>query len=102
MAEQLKQPNKIDVRAAVHAAQIYFQSLQDLMGNETTNLRLEEVELSEDKKFWLITLGYDLSNSVKNNPLETIGIGIVENREYKIFKVDSETGEVESMKIREL
>jgi len=40
--------------------------------------------------------------SVKNNPLETLVISIGENREYKIFKVDAETGEVASMKIREL
>lgn len=40
--------------------------------------------------------------SVKNNPLENLGISIGENREYKIFKVDAETGEVASMKIREL
>lgn len=102
MAEQVKQSLKIDVRAAVNAVQIYFQSIQDLIGSEPRNVRLEEVELSEDKKFWLITLGYNLSNFVKNNPLETLGISIGENREYKIFKVDAETGEVASMKIREL
>ena len=102
MAEELKQPNEIDVRAAVKATLIYFKLLQDLMGGETKNLRLEEVELSEDEKFWFITLGYNVSNSVTNHPLETLGVGIVENREYKIFKVNAETGEVESMKIRKL
>ena len=102
MAEQLKQSSKFDVRAAVGVARKYFSSIQDLISGEIEDIRLEEVELSEDEKLWLITLGYNLSNSVTNNPLETLGIGIVENREYKIFKVDAETGEVESMKIRKL
>jgi hypothetical protein len=46
MAEELKQPRKIDVRAAVKAAQIYSQSIQDLIRSQTRNFRLEEVQLS--------------------------------------------------------
>ena len=41
MAEQLKQPRIIDVGAAVKAAQSYFQSIQDLIGSQTRNFRLE-------------------------------------------------------------
>jgi len=36
---------KLDVRAAVYAVQNYFQSIQDLMGVQIEDLRLEEVEL---------------------------------------------------------
>ncbi|MGL4498027.1 MAG: hypothetical protein ACRCU2_03105 [Planktothrix sp.] len=44
----------IDVRKAVRAAQDYFNSVQDLMSQngplDIQDLRLEEVEISEDKK----------------------------------------------------
>jgi hypothetical protein len=45
----------VDVRSAVVAARQHFSSLQDLIGLNTEDLRLEEAELSEDKKHWLIT-----------------------------------------------
>lgn len=87
---------KIDVRAAVISAENYFDHLKRSMGS-IENLRLEEVELSEDKKFWLITLGFDCLS--RNNRLQVVPQYA---REYKIFKINAETGEVESMKIREL
>ncbi|MBE9145956.1 hypothetical protein [Planktothrix mougeotii] len=96
MESSVKNLPKIDVRAAVGLAQNYFNNLQDMLGS-FQNLRLEEVELSENKKFWLITLGFDCVNL--NNPLQVVPQYI---REYKIFKINAETGEVESMKIREL
>lgn len=73
-------------------------SIQDMIGNPAEDLRLEEVELSEDKNFWLITLGFE--RPVKNKtPLAEIAIM---SREYKIFRVNSQTGEVEAMKIRQV
>ncbi|MEH1959359.1 MAG: hypothetical protein V7L05_05605 [Nostoc sp.] len=45
----------IDVKTAVNAAYEYIKSMQDMMGSSLGDLRLEEVELSEDKSFWLIT-----------------------------------------------
>jgi hypothetical protein len=90
----------IDVREAVVAAQNYFNSVQDLMSHnrplDVRNLRLEEVEISEDKKYWVITFGYDLRSSQKET------VASKENRHYKILKVNTNSGEVESMKIREL
>jgi hypothetical protein len=47
----------VDVRSAVGAAQQYFNSVQDMIGFGTEDLRLEEAELSEYKKHWFITLG---------------------------------------------
>lgn len=88
----------IDLKTAVSSAQTYLQSIQDIMG-DLQDLRLEEVELSKDKKYWLITLGYDIP--VKTKSLLAIGTPLV-TREYKIFKVSSETGEVEAMKIRKI
>ncbi len=97
----------VDVRSAAITAKNYFQSLTDLV-DEHQNLRLEEVELSEDKNYWLITLGFDSHNKQYIHPaLKKLNIDdmvIYPNyqRQYKIFKINTETGEVESMKIREL
>jgi hypothetical protein len=91
----------LELRSAVMQAQNYFQSIQDMLGNSLEDLRLEEVELSDDKQYWLITLGYSrLADKSKNPLLE--GIIPVSQREYQLFKVNSETGEVEAMKIREV
>ncbi|MGI0489076.1 hypothetical protein ACN4EK_27005 [Pantanalinema rosaneae CENA516] len=49
----------IDLKTAVKAAYEYFDSIQDMIGNQLQDLRLEEVELSDDRKFWLITLGFE-------------------------------------------
>ena len=90
----------INVKQAVITAQQYFNSIKNMILSGTDkieDLRLEEVELSQDKQFWLITLGFDCVN--RNNRLQVVPQYA---REYKIFKINAETGEVESMKIREL
>ncbi|MBW4491830.1 MAG: hypothetical protein KME26_01705 [Oscillatoria princeps RMCB-10] len=92
----------IDVRSAVIGAKQYLQSLQDQIGMLIDDLRLEEVELSEDRKFWLITLGFSRSADKAKNPLADLIDSPKYEREYKIFKINSETGEVQSMKIREV
>lgn len=89
----------IDVKTAVSAAYNYLISIQDMMGNELQDIRLEEVELFEEKNFWSITLGFD--NPVKTKNLLDIQLGLPQ-REYKVFKVNAHTGEVEAMKIRKL
>lgn len=95
----------IDVKTAVNAAYEYIKSIQDIMGSSLPDLRLEEVELSEDKRFWLITLGFDVpKKNPKSRMDEIIPTFATVNyqREYKLFKVNSQTGEVEAMKIREV
>ncbi|NJO66188.1 MAG: hypothetical protein HC832_00950 [Leptolyngbyaceae cyanobacterium RM1_405_57] len=93
---------EIDVKRAVIAATSYLQDMKDLMDVKLENLRLEEVELSEDEREWIITLGFD--TPVRMNPLGKLALGTssLYQREYKLLKVDSETGEVKSMKIRSL
>ncbi|XDE62112.1 hypothetical protein AB3M80_27190 [Arthrospira platensis BEA 1257B] len=50
---------KTDVKAAAIAAKQYLISLWETMGNlDIQDLRVEEVELSEDDQSWLITLGF--------------------------------------------
>jgi len=48
----------LDVRSAVVAAQKHLASLEDMMVFKIQDLRLEETEISEDKKSWFITLGF--------------------------------------------
>ena len=91
---------KVDVRSAVYTAQNYIQSIQYLMGS-IEDLRLEEVELSEDRQFWLVTLGYNRPVDKTQNPLAELVPSSKFERDYKIFKIDAETGDVKAMKIRE-
>jgi hypothetical protein len=63
------------------------------------DLRLEEVE--KDGQCWLITL----SMPSPLHPLQSAVLQMmdaVRRRDYKTFTVDAETGEVLSMKIRQL
>jgi len=94
----------IDVKAAVQAASRYFQSIQGLVGidNPPENLQLEEVEISEDRNFWLITLGFERLVRGEKHPLVSVEPPPKYERAYKLFRVNAETGEVEAMKIREV
>ncbi|MDY6781174.1 MAG: hypothetical protein SW833_01235 [Cyanobacteriota bacterium] len=89
---------------AVTSARNYINSLRDLLGGNLGDIRLEEVELTEDRKFWWVTLSFaSLEPESQQNPLRgVVNFSPKLERMYKLFKVNSETGEVESMKIREL
>ena len=64
---------------------------------DAEQVQLEEVELSEDKAHWLITLSYEgISSSVASSML--VGKSLL----YKIFKLNAKNGEVISMKIRNI
>jgi hypothetical protein len=83
----------LDVREAAKKASEYFAELYS--DNNPAKLRLEEVEQTEDGQYWLITLSY---------PRSGIGelFGNDVPREYKLFKIRTDTGEVKSMKIRKI
>jgi hypothetical protein len=84
--------------------------------SDIKNVLLEEIELSRDKQFWNITLSYDtiLSkenltvNALKNgltllhNKLSDINVKYNPARTFKTFKVNTKTGDVESMKTRKI
>lgn len=61
----------------------------------STKIQLEEVELTDDKKFWNITLSYESEDTATGY----IVLGKV--RKFKIFRIDALNGEVLSMKIRD-
>ena len=83
----------LDVKAAAEKASEYFGTL--FSKELAANSRLEEAELSEDGKYWLITLSYPAS------ALQAI-FGSDARREYKQFKIDIASGSVVSMKIRKV
>ena len=85
---------RIDVRQAANAAMNYFKGLFPTVRRSS----LEEVELSEDGKHWLITLGFDVPKSL----LDAGAQFLPPKTKYKVFKVDVQTGRVLAMKIRSL
>jgi len=83
----------IDVNAASEKARSHLVSFFP----DAERVQLEEVELTDDKAHWFITLSYEgVSNSVASSLL--VGKSV----RYKIFKLDAETGDVISMKIRDI
>ncbi|MEK7686106.1 MAG: hypothetical protein AAB466_11855 [Verrucomicrobiota bacterium] len=85
----------LDARQAAQAAVEFFRHLS--AGMRVTEVGLEEVELTGDEKYWLVTLGFD-SPPRKNLKLpDFLHIPV---RKLKVFKVDARTGKVVAMKIR--
>ena len=83
----------IDVKEATQKVKEYLVSFFP----EAEKVQLEEVELTDDKSHWHITLSYEgMSHSVASSLL--VGKSV----RYKIFKLDAESGEVVSMKIRDI
>ncbi len=75
----------IDVKEAASVAHDYLKGLSKDV--EFPGLEIEEVELSDDEKFWFITLGY-YDDVVRRT------------RKYKIFKLRTQDGQVLSMKMK--
>ena len=80
----------IDVKQAVTRASEYMKELP--AAGAVHDLLLEELELTDDGRYWLITLSYfDKNPSATPFPVE---------RRYKIFTIDADTGRVLAMKMR--
>ena len=80
----------IDVNSAITTAKYYLESVFASEGYR--NVRLQEVVLSDDDRFWLITFGFDRSDLGGTRWL----------KDYKIAKVDAESGRARGVQIREL
>jgi hypothetical protein len=84
----------IGVKEAVTAARAFAE---ELLGTDAaSNVTLEEVELSSDDRYWLVTLGVP----ARLGPFESIA-NLRDGRDYKVFKVSMDDGSVVSMKIRQ-
>ncbi|HSX28923.1 MAG TPA: hypothetical protein VLE73_00020 [Candidatus Saccharimonadales bacterium] len=85
----------IEPRVAVENAAKYYR---DVSG-DNSQIILEEIELSENKKKWHVTL----SHANPTNQSLSILLGTQsENRLYKAFVVDATSGNVDSMKAKKL
>jgi len=91
-----------EAKEAVRRAIAYFSDLTSQLQESVTILRLEEVEKSDDGQYWLVTLSYSTSPFTITRALGMPDRDDLRFRSYKVFKVHAETGEVLSMKIREL
>lgn len=92
---KLVKSKRVSAKEAAINAKTYYESLADAGQRRVT---LEEVDLSDDGKYWLITLGiYEPTTA-----MALISLGLKESLNYKQFKVDATTGEVLSMKIRQI
>jgi hypothetical protein len=84
----------IDVKTAVRIATAYFDQL---IQRHYSELAVEEVEKTDDDRFWLVTIGYNVISSDRSGLVSFQSAPV---REYKIIKVDSQSGEAVSMKVR--
>jgi hypothetical protein len=97
----------IDVKQAVQSATGYFSKLMTVH-----DVRLEEVEISEDERFWHVTLSglVPAPKTLSPGLIETQAaasslaalFNVDHERVYKLFSVDSVDGSIRSMKIRQL
>lgn len=88
----------IDVKEAFESATKYFK---DMYGESVQGVAIEEIELSDDEKYWYITIGY----IDRSQPLGAPGLlydPFGTKRAYKIFEIDANNGIVKSMKIRKI
>ncbi|NQU24183.1 MAG: hypothetical protein HQ567_23120 [Candidatus Nealsonbacteria bacterium] len=83
----------IDVKQAVGIA---LKFADDMFANDRIiDARLEEVERAECESKWLVTLSF------VREPVKASEAFAAPTREYKIFAIQVQTGDVEWMKIRQ-
>ena len=108
-AEANKQKSKIEIKEAVEAALQYAGEIRDFLKVEPAEtFELEELKLSDDMETWFVTLGYFVPKKARNSLEQALIAGVDKTvfslpleRHYKIFEVDSLTGNVRAMKLRE-
>ncbi|MDI9364634.1 MAG: hypothetical protein QM541_06765 [Flavobacterium sp.] len=89
----------IDVKVAAKIAIEYAKSFYP----DYTDFQVEEIEKSEDNRYWYITIGMDANTSfIDNLPASSLFGTIAHKRIYKNMKIDIKTGETISMKIRKV
>lgn len=84
----------IDVKTAVRIATSYFDQL---IQRKYTDLAVEEVEKTDDDRFWLVTIGYSVVPTDRSPLAAFQSQGV---REYKTIRIDAQSGEPISMKVR--
>ncbi len=90
----------ITLRDAALKAMNFYKEIDP----DAADARVEEVERDDNTNNWHITLSFQSNETATTNLLmpNSASTGVMNGRKYKIFSVDSESGEVRSMKIRVL
>ncbi len=95
----------IEVKQAVQVALDFVKDLYEKENLE--NFHLEEVELSEDEQYWLITVGFNIGiGHIQTHAKTIFNLGDTTvtrpERAYKVVKIDSEKGKALSLKIKKI
>lgn len=89
----------ISLRDAAIRAMDFYKDIDP----DAQDPRVEEVEKGDDMNEWYITLSFQSNEQAFNLIVpNSASTGVMNGRKYKIFAVNANTGEVESMKIRVL
>lgn len=87
----------IDVKQAVQLAANYVKEMYE--PQQLEDIRLEETEKTDDGSYWFITMSFERSTKRRRGKLHEFA-NQPPIRDYKILKINAESGEVQSMKIR--
>ena len=90
----------MNVKDAVKKAIEYIADVFKFENPE--NIGLEEVILNEHENIWEVTIGF---SRPWDYPIQGLVAGLQAQRpkrQYKIVRIDNESGEVKSIKIREI
>jgi hypothetical protein len=90
----------VNVKAAVSKAMSYLKDMYQI--EQFKDVLLEEVDISEDNKYWNVTIGFTRrQESTSGGPMATlIGQSTEFKREFKVFQIDAESGDLRSMRSR--
>lgn len=86
----------IDIKEAVQKAIVFVGDV--LQDDRAKSVLLEEIELSEDGKMWMITISLPTPSS----PLAALKSVQIDARDYKAIQLDSSTGAIKSFRIRKI
>jgi len=108
MRAQEEVVTEIDIKEAVRRAKEFAATL--FAPERISQLGLEAVERSEDGRHWLVTLGFTRPHLVsvprKTRPFSPLDEVLPRpkpkpEREYKVFRVDTHSGEVVGVRLFE-
>lgn len=86
----------IDIKQAITAAKEFAAHAYE---QQSSDFQLEEIQRSEDRKFWLVTVGFLRELPPVNKLAAALGGNSI--RVYKVIKINALTGEALAMQMRE-
>ncbi len=95
----------IDVKEAIKSARSYLTEIYS--SAEYSGLLLEEIETSDDEKYWFITFSFYVKDSAPGLGMFTSASQVISGlgdykRVYKVITIDRRDGKCLAIKIRQL